>query len=102
MPVVGGIAGIYFCGSVLRQQGSERLIEESGIWRSFASAPGALEEMFIDRGTDANPWLAITMPQRCYTSIWRSSGRSAERGDYTLSGPSRDDAERGGGLDIVP
>jgi len=54
MFVVGGIACIYFCGSVLRQQGSERLVEEGGIWRSFASATGAFEEMFIDRGADGS------------------------------------------------
>ena len=80
MFVIGGIACVNFSGSVLRKQGSESLVEESGIWRSFANPSGALQEIFIDGGANANPWHAITMPQGCYTSIWRSSGCAAEWG----------------------
>jgi hypothetical protein len=55
MFVIGGIACVNFSGSVLRKQGSESLVEESGIWRSFANPSGALQEIFIDGGADTNP-----------------------------------------------
>ena len=65
--VISGVRGVDLRGTVMSEEGCQRLIEECGVRQRGACLPGARQEILIYRCADSRPSHARIMPHKCHS-----------------------------------